>query len=193
MATNLLQQLRNSWIRGRETSSWHLPGTSHEMWFIHIAILFVYLPYWWSHLQTDKIADKKLTVPCNLECTTTLVCFSSCESTQALHLISWDSFDEWYVVLFLHWSVNISDKIMPFPVRKTEKVILLIKTVFFQLILHTCFFSLHSLRIRPMGLARCRKDFFFFGGGWWGWWWCHFGKQCEIFQFPSRQSSGTAF
>lgn len=53
---------------------------------------------------------------------------------------------------------------MPFPVRKIEKV-MLIKTGFLKLISHACSFSLHSLRITPMVLASCRKDFFFVRGG----------------------------
>lgn len=44
-----------------------------------------------------------------------------------------------------------------------QKKSCLSKLIFFSI--NIACFSLHSLKIRPMRLASCRKDFFFFGGG----------------------------
>lgn len=163
MATNLLQQLRNSCTRGHGTSSWHLPGTAHEIWFIHIVILFVCLLYWWSHLQIDKIDHEKPTIPCNLECNTIQFFFSSCEfyigtSLNFMGFFLWLKNLPNLALISNHFWLKCS-----FFCQKTEKLILLTKTVFL-VILHACSFSLHCLRIRPMGLASCRNEVFLLFG-----------------------------
>jgi len=128
---------------------------SFIQWFCSL----VCLPYQWAHLQTDKIADKKLSVPCNWECNTILLCFSSCEFYIGTTL----NYRRFFLRLKnLPQSCTDQQSFLTnysFSCQKTEKLTLPIETLFLLIL----------LRIRPMGFMRCQKDFFglfgFFLGG----------------------------